>query len=195
METSGIDKGGSWDLHRVLWVLWLLIPLRLLLLSCFSRIQLCVTPLTAAHQAPRSLGFSRQEHWSGLPFPSSMHESEKWKWSRSVESTLRHPLDCSLPGSSIHWIFQARVLEGLGNGEAFNRKRKRRHYYHLRNIISKLHNFQIACMSLLYFLWRRLGKVSEQLDTSGRWDGQSGNAWKSQGSDATAMFRLLCDAL
>ena len=33
-----------------------------------------------------SLGFSRQEHWSGLPFPSPMHESEKWKWSRSVES-------------------------------------------------------------------------------------------------------------
>ena len=27
--------------------------------------------------APPSLGFSRQEHWSGLPFPSPMHESEK----------------------------------------------------------------------------------------------------------------------
>ena len=34
-------------------------------------------PQTAAHQAPPSLGFSRQEHWSGLPFPSPMHESEK----------------------------------------------------------------------------------------------------------------------
>ena len=33
----------------------------------------------AAHQAPPSLGLSRQEHWSGLPFPSPMHESEKWK--------------------------------------------------------------------------------------------------------------------
>ena len=42
----------------------------LLLLSCFSRVQLCVTPSMAAHQAPPSLGFSRQEHWSGLPFPS-----------------------------------------------------------------------------------------------------------------------------
>ena len=41
----------------------------------------------AAHQAP-SLGFSRQEHWSGLPFPSPMHESEKWKGSRSVVSDL-----------------------------------------------------------------------------------------------------------
>ena len=43
----------------------------------FSHVRLCVTPETAAHQAPPSLGFSRQEHWSGLPFPSPMHESEK----------------------------------------------------------------------------------------------------------------------
>ena len=49
----------------------------LMLLSHFSRVQLCATQWTAAHQAPPSLGFSRQEHWSGLPFPSPMHESEK----------------------------------------------------------------------------------------------------------------------
>ena len=49
----------------------------LLLLNRFSRVRLCVTPKTAAHQAPPFLGFSRQEHWSGLPFPSPMHESEK----------------------------------------------------------------------------------------------------------------------
>ena len=49
----------------------------MLLLSRFSRVQLCATPETAAHQAPSSLGFSRQEHWSGLPFPSPMQESEK----------------------------------------------------------------------------------------------------------------------
>ena len=48
-----------------------------LLLSPFSRVQLCATPQTAAHQAPLSLGFSRQEHWSELPFPSPMHEREK----------------------------------------------------------------------------------------------------------------------
>ena len=58
----------------------------LLLLSCFSCVRLCVTSWTAAHQSPPSLGFSRQEHWSGLPFPSPVHESEKWKWSRSVVS-------------------------------------------------------------------------------------------------------------
>ena len=51
--------------------------LLLLLLSRFSRVRLCETPETAAHQAPPSLGFSRQEHWRGLPFPSPMPESEK----------------------------------------------------------------------------------------------------------------------
>ena len=51
--------------------------LLLLLLSRFSRVRLCATPEMAAHQAPPSLGLSRQEHWSGLPFPSPMHESEK----------------------------------------------------------------------------------------------------------------------
>ena len=52
------------------------IKVLLLLLSHFSRVRLCATPYTAAHQAPPSLGLSRQEHWSGLPFPSPMHESE-----------------------------------------------------------------------------------------------------------------------
>ena len=61
------------------------------LLSHFSRVQLCETPETAAHQAPRSLGFSGQEHWSGLPFPSPMHESEKWKWSCLVVSDPQRP--------------------------------------------------------------------------------------------------------
>ena len=39
------------------------------MLNCFSRVQLSVTPWSAAHQAPLSMGFSRQEHWSGLPCP------------------------------------------------------------------------------------------------------------------------------
>ena len=42
------------------------------MLSHFSHVRLCATPQTAAHQAPPSLGFSRQEHWSGLPFPSTI---------------------------------------------------------------------------------------------------------------------------
>ena len=63
----------------------------LLLLSRFSRVQLCATPEAAAHQAPPSLGFSRQEHWSGLPFPSPVREGE----SEVTQScpTLRDPMD------------------------------------------------------------------------------------------------------
>ena len=65
--------------------------LLLLLLSRFSRVRPCATPETAAHQASPSLGFFRQEHWSGLPFPSPVHESEKWKWSRLVVSDSLRP--------------------------------------------------------------------------------------------------------
>ena len=54
-----------------------LLLLLLLLLSRFSRVRLCATPQAAAHQAPPFMGFSRQEHWSGLPFPSPVNESEK----------------------------------------------------------------------------------------------------------------------
>ena len=56
-----------------------LLLLLLLLLSHLSCVQLCATPEMADHQAPPSLGFSRQEHWSGVPFPSPVRESEKSK--------------------------------------------------------------------------------------------------------------------
>ena len=78
------------------------------MLSHFSRVRLCATPETAAHQAPPSLGFSRQEHWSGLPFPSPVHESESEVAQQCP--TLSDPMDCSLPGSSVYGIFQAIVL-------------------------------------------------------------------------------------
>ena len=83
----------------------------LLLLSRFSHVQLCATPWMAAHQAPLSLGFSRQEHWSGLPFPSPMHESEKWKWSRSVMS------DSSWPhGLQPTWLLRPWDFPGKSTG-------------------------------------------------------------------------------
>ena len=47
------------------------------LAAAAKSLQSCATPETAAHQAPPYPGFSRQERWSGLPFPSPMHESEK----------------------------------------------------------------------------------------------------------------------
>ena len=85
--------------------------LLLLLLSRFSRVRLCATPETAAHQTPPSLGFSRQEHWSGLPFPSPVHERKSESEVAQSCPTLSDPMDCSPLGSSVHGIFQARVLE------------------------------------------------------------------------------------
>ena len=56
-----------------------------------SRVRPCATPEMAPRQAPSSLGFSRQEHWSGLPFPSPVQESEKWKKSLSCVWLLATP--------------------------------------------------------------------------------------------------------
>ena len=52
-------------------------------------LQSCLTlcdPIDNSPPGSLSLGFFRQEYWTGLPFPSPMQESEKWKWSRSVVS-------------------------------------------------------------------------------------------------------------
>ena len=63
----------------------------------------------AAHHAPLCLGFSRQEYWSGLPFPSSPMHACMLSCFSHVQ--LCEPLDCSPPGSSVHRILQARILE------------------------------------------------------------------------------------
>ena len=80
------------------------------LLSRFSRVRLCATPQTAAHQAPLSQGFSWQEHWSGSHFLlQCMKVKSESKVAQSCP-TLSYSMDCSLPGSSVHGIFQASVL-------------------------------------------------------------------------------------
>ena len=56
-------------------------------------------------------GFSRQEHWSELPFPSPMHESEKWKLSHSVVSDSVRPHRRQPTRLPCPWILQARTLE------------------------------------------------------------------------------------
>ena len=70
-----------------------------------------VTPWTAAHQAPLSMGFSRQEYWSGLPFPTPedlpypgppYHVNQVLATQSCL--TLCDPMDDSLPGSSVHGI-------------------------------------------------------------------------------------------
>ena len=50
------------------------------MLSHFSRVRLYATLWTTAHQAPLSTGFSRQEYWSGLPFPSPPRKGRGWEF-------------------------------------------------------------------------------------------------------------------
>ena len=101
----------------------------------------CLTlaiPWTIACQAPLSVGFSRQEYWSGLPFPSPGElpnpgikprspalqadslptelqgkPHRKLQFSSVAQScpTLCDPMDCSLPSTSDHGIFQIKILE------------------------------------------------------------------------------------
>ena len=116
-------------------------------MKLLSRVLLFVTPWTVAYQAPPSMGFSRQECWSGLPFPSPgdlpdpgiqpqsptlqadtlpsespgnskflllVYFMYQLNYISSVTQscpTLCDSMDCSLSGSSVHGIFQARVLE------------------------------------------------------------------------------------
>ena len=83
----------------------------LLLLSCISRVRLCVTPQTAAQQAPRPWDSPGKNTEVGCHF---LLQCMKVKSESEVAQsclTLSDPMDCSLPGSSIHGIFQAGVLE------------------------------------------------------------------------------------
>ena len=104
-----------------------------------SRVRLFTIPWTAAYQAPPSMGFSRQEYWSGLPFPSPgglpdpglepalapaltsgfFTTSTAWETNpaaaaaKSLQScpTLCDPIEGSPPGSLVPEILQARTLE------------------------------------------------------------------------------------
>ena len=87
------------------------------------------TPWAAAYQTPLSMGFSRQEYWSGLPYPppgDPPHPGVKTVSPMSpllasgffttcaswlVTHNLCNPMDCSTPDSSVHGILQARMLE------------------------------------------------------------------------------------
>ena len=89
-----------------------------------SHVQLLVTPWTAAHQAPLSMGFSRQEYWSGVPLPSpTVNARVHISFQLTVFSmllllshfrlclTLCNPIDGRPLGSAIPGILQARTLE------------------------------------------------------------------------------------
>ena len=79
-----------------------------------SPVRLLATPWTVAHQAPLPMEFSKQEYWSGLPYPPpgdpSKSEVKQSEVSQSCP-TLCDPMDCSLPGFSVRGILQARILE------------------------------------------------------------------------------------
>ena len=85
--------------------------LLLLLLSCFSRVRLCVTLQTAAHQAPCPWDSPGKNTGVGCHFLLQCMKVKSE--SEVVQScpTLSDPMDCSPPGSSIHGILQARALE------------------------------------------------------------------------------------
>ena len=72
----------------------------LLLLSHFSRVQLCATPLAAAHQAPLSLGGKN----TGVGCRFLLQRMKVRSESEVAQSclTCSDPMDCSLPGSSVH---------------------------------------------------------------------------------------------
>ena len=83
----------------------------MLLLRRFSRVQLCATPQTAAHQAPRPWDSPGKNTGVGCHF---LLQCMKVKSESEVAQSCLTPsdsMDCSLPGCSIHGIFQARVLE------------------------------------------------------------------------------------
>ena len=83
----------------------------LLLLSHFSCVRLCATPQTAAHQAPPSWDSPGKNTGVGCHFLLQCMTVKSESEVAQSCLTLSDPMDCSLPGSSVHGIFQARVLE------------------------------------------------------------------------------------
>ena len=82
--------------------------------STAKSLQSCLTlcdPIDGSPSGSLSLGFSRQEHWGGLPFLLLCMKLKSESEVAQLCPTLHDPMDCSLPGSSAHGIFQARVLE------------------------------------------------------------------------------------
>ena len=81
---------------------------------CAQSFQLCdsATPWTVAHQVPRSLGFPRQEYWSGLPCPSSGHRPDPGVIPASLMSPMLQADSLSLSHQGIAVVVAKR--EGRG---------------------------------------------------------------------------------
>ena len=83
----------------------------MLLLSRFSRVQSVRPHRWQPTGLPHPRDSPGKNTGVGCHFFLQCMKSEKWNWSRSVMSDSSDPMDCSLPGSSIHGIFQTKVLE------------------------------------------------------------------------------------
>ena len=79
-------------------------------MKSLSHVRLLATPWTAAYQAPTSMGFSRQEYWSGGAIAFSVSAAAAAKSLQSCP-TLCDPMVSSPPGSAVPGILQARTLE------------------------------------------------------------------------------------
>ena len=101
LPTQGLNPG----LPHCRWILYNKSLLMKVKVKSLSPVRLFGTPWTAAHQAPPSMGFSRQEYWSGVPLLPAA--------AKSLQSclTLCDPIDCSPPGVPVSGILQARTLE------------------------------------------------------------------------------------
>ena len=82
-----------------------------MLLSHFSRVQLCVIPQTAATRLPRPWDSPGKNTGVGCHFLLQCMKVKSESEAAQLCLTLRDPMDCILPGSSVHGIFQAIVQE------------------------------------------------------------------------------------
>ena len=89
--------------------------MRACMLTCFSHVRLHATPWTAAHQTPLYTGFSRQEYWSGLPFPSPANCIEHlylwlhriysiWFWCWPSGMSLSRVISCVVWRGCLLWL-------------------------------------------------------------------------------------------
>ena len=117
--------------------------------------------------------FSRQEYWSGLPFPSPMHESEKWKWSHSVVSDSSRPHGLQ-PTKLLHpWDFP-----GKSTGVGCHRLPKPSYFQlSLYSILTSSFKVYYICWvfsvsySVTSLLWRLCTKYGRIISLSGEGNG------------------------
>ena len=129
----------------------------------------------SACQSLRSLGFSRQEQWSGLPFLSQCMKVKSESEVAQSCLTLSDPMACSLPGFSVHGIFQARVL--VWGAIAFSEWRpsaakiKKKKKFSQRNQWG-LRGRRTCKMMKPVWVWYHAshGEVSHSLFSQGAWD-------------------------